>query len=88
MYYEHAHWKYKWDHSRIKPRVEKILAAFARKSKRKLKKLVSKTANTPAETAPAETVSELEVPASETFAEDILAEDTPADMVADGADKE
>ena len=40
------------------------------------------------ETAPAETVSELEVPASETFAEDILAEDTPADMVADGADKE
>ena len=88
VYYEHAHWKYKWDHSRIKPRVEKILAAFARKSKRKLKKLVSKTANTPAETAPAETVSELEVPASETFAEDILAEDTPADMVADGADKE
>ena len=88
VYYEHAHWKYKWDHSRIKPRVEKILAAFARKSKRKLKKLVSKAANTPAETAPAETVSELEVPASETFAEEILAEDTPADMVADGADKE
>lgn len=93
VYYEHAHWKYKWDHSRIKPRVEKILAAFARKSKRKLKKLVSKTAD-----APAKNASEMESPVSEatqeeTLTEELVAEDTlteeaSADMVADGADKE
>ena len=83
VYYEHAHWKYKWDHSRIKPRVEKILAAFARKSKRKLKKLVSKTAD-----APAKNASEMESPVSEATPEETLTEEASADMVADGADKE
>ena len=93
VYYEHAHWKYKWDHSRIKPRVEKILAAFARKSKKKLKKIVSRPADTPAKNA-----SEMESPVSEatpeeTLTEELVAEDTlteeaSADMVADGADKE
>lgn len=93
VYYEHAHWKYKWDHSRIKPRVEKILAAFARKSKKKLKKIVSRPAD-----APAKNASEMESPVSEatpeeTLTEELVAEDTlteeaSADMVADGADKE
>ena len=30
VYYEHAHWKYKYDHSRLKPHVDKLLAAIAR----------------------------------------------------------
>ena len=30
VYYEHAHWKYKYDHSRIKPHVDKMLAAIGR----------------------------------------------------------
>ena len=33
VYYEHAHWKYKYDHSRIKPHVDKMLAAIARLGK-------------------------------------------------------
>ena len=95
VYYEHAHWKYKWDHSRIKPRVEKILAAFARKSKKKLKAvthIVTKPDDTPEDT-PVENISEIETPASEITAEEIIpeeiiTEDASADMVADGADKE
>ena len=35
VYYEHAHWRYKYEHSRIKPRVDKVLAAFTRKKKKK-----------------------------------------------------
>lgn len=34
VYYEHAHWKYKYDHSRLKPHVDKILAAIARIGKK------------------------------------------------------
>ena len=30
VYYEHAHWKYKYDHSRIKPHIDKLLAAIRR----------------------------------------------------------
>ena len=30
VYYEHAHWKYKYDHSRLKPHVDKLLAALGR----------------------------------------------------------
>ena len=33
VYYEHAHWKYKYDHSKIKPHVDKMLAAIARVGK-------------------------------------------------------
>ena len=83
VYYEHAHWKYKWDHSRIKPRVEKLLAAFARKSKRKLKKIMAKSAAAPVETAPVETAPVETAPVEDAFAEEI-----PADVVADGADQE
>lgn len=30
VYYEHAHWRYKYDHSRLKPHVDKLLAAITR----------------------------------------------------------
>ena len=30
VYYEHAHWKYKYDHSKIKPHVDKVWAAIKR----------------------------------------------------------
>ena len=30
VYYEHAHWKYKYDHSRMKPHIDKLLAAIGR----------------------------------------------------------
>ena len=30
VYYEHAHWKYKYDHSRIKPYIDRALAAVGR----------------------------------------------------------
>ncbi len=35
VYYEHAHWKYKYDHSRLKPHVDKFLAAVGRIRKKK-----------------------------------------------------
>ncbi len=30
VYYEHAHWRYKYDHSRMKPHIDKLLAAIGR----------------------------------------------------------
>ena len=38
VYYEHAHWKYKYDHSRLKPHVDKLIAAMKRKGKDKKSK--------------------------------------------------
>ena len=35
VYYEHAHWKYKYDHSRLKPHVDKLIATLGRKGKDK-----------------------------------------------------
>ena len=35
VYYEHAHWKYKYDHSRLKVYVDKAMAALARLRKQK-----------------------------------------------------
>ncbi len=35
VYYEHAHWKYKYDHSRIKPHIDKVLVAISRIGKKK-----------------------------------------------------
>ena len=37
VYYEHAHWRYKYDHSKIKPHVDKMLAALVRTGKKKKK---------------------------------------------------
>ncbi|MBQ3507697.1 MAG: AI-2E family transporter [Clostridia bacterium] len=34
VYYEHAHWKYKYDHSRVKPHVDKLIAAIRRIGKK------------------------------------------------------
>jgi predicted PurR-regulated permease PerM len=31
VYYEHSHWKYKYDHSRIKPHIDKLLARISGK---------------------------------------------------------
>ena len=50
VYYEHAHWKYKYDHSRIKPHIDKMLAAIG------LAERIDQTDETPEPTAPAETV--------------------------------
>ncbi len=47
VYYEHAHWKYRYDHSRIKPHVDKLLAALARV----WKKLTKQDGESPADTA-------------------------------------
>ncbi len=38
VYYEHAHLKYKYDHSRLKPHVDKLIAAIGRKGKDKKSK--------------------------------------------------
>ncbi len=35
VYYEHAHWKYKYDHSRIKPHVDKLITTIRRVGKKK-----------------------------------------------------
>ena len=58
VYYEHAHWKYKYDHSRIKPHVDKLLAAIARIGKKDEAPAAS------AKEAPANTAENTEVPAS------------------------
>ena len=58
VYYEHAHWKYKYDHSKIKPHVDKLLAAIAR---------IGKKDEAPADMAeepPVDTVENAESPAS------------------------
>ena len=34
VYYEHAHWKYKYDHSRLKPHVDKLIASMTRKKRK------------------------------------------------------
>lgn len=65
VYYEHAHWKYKYDHSRLKPHVEKLLAAIRRIGK-------SKAAESPVEAA--------ESPVEAAKSPDEAA-DTPADTV-------
>jgi predicted PurR-regulated permease PerM len=59
VYYEHAHWKYKYDHSKIKPHVDKLLAAIVRLGQKK------ETAAPVGETPVSETPVE-EAPANET----------------------
>ena len=45
VYYEHAHWKYKYDHSRLKPHVDKALAAIGRIGKKKKAPAAEETAD-------------------------------------------
>ena len=71
VYYEHAHWKYKYDHSRLKPHVDKLLAAIARIGKKGEAPVAS------AEEAPADNAENTEAPASEeTDTEAVTPEDT------------
>ena len=83
VYYEHAHWKYKYDHSKIKPHVDKLLAAIARIGKKGEAPAAS------AEEAPADNAENTEAPASEeTEAEAVTPEGTaPEENSADGTEK-
>ena len=83
VYYEHAHWKYKYDHSRLKPHVDKLLAAIARIGKKN-----EAPANS-AQEAPADTAENTEAPASEkTDTEAVTPEDAaPEENSADGIEK-
>ena len=63
VYYEHAHWRYKYEHSRIKPRVDKVLAAFTRKKKKKAA-AATVVVDIPAEEIPAAEIPVDEAPAT------------------------
>ena len=76
VYYEHAHWKYKYDHSRIKPHVDKMLATLARVGKKK-------KANAKANQDPV-----AEAPVTEKPVSDTPVVETPADVATKGADQE
>ena len=76
VYYEHAHWKYKYDHSRIKPHVDKLLAAMSRSKK-----------NRPAAEAPVTETPVTETPAAEADAMAAVTADTAADGAADNSDE-
>lgn len=53
VYYEHAHWKYKYDHSRLKPHVDKVLNAIGRIWKKKAETADASAADASAATGPA-----------------------------------
>ena len=76
VYYEHAHWKYKYDHSRIKPHVDKVLAALSRKRKQK------KAADIPVNEAPVDAS-----PAEEPAAMAAVTAETAADETENGSDE-
>ena len=76
VYYEHAHWQYKYDHSRITPHVDKTLAALARVGKKK-------KANAKANQDPV-----AEAPVTEKPVSDTPVVETPADVATKGADQE
>ena len=54
VYYEHAHWKYKYDHSKLKPHVDKLLAAIGRMGQKQQEKKKAKAEKKQAETKQAE----------------------------------
>jgi predicted PurR-regulated permease PerM len=51
VYYEHAHWKYKYDHSKLKPHVDKVLSAIGRMGQTQKKKKKAKAEKKQAEKA-------------------------------------
>ena len=51
VYYEHAHWKYKYDHSKLKPHVDKLLAAIGRMGQKQQEKKKAKAEKKQAEEA-------------------------------------
>ena len=74
VYYEHAHWRYKYDHSKIKPHVDKMLASIAR---------LGKPDEAESEAAAAEAVESDSVESATAEPES-----APADKPADGTDGE
>ena len=51
VYYEHAHWKYKYDHSKLKPHVDKLLSAISRIGRKQQEKKKEKAEKKQAEEA-------------------------------------
>ena len=64
VYYEHAHWKYKYDHSKIKPHVDKLLAAIMRLGQKK--ETAAPVGETPVSETPVQETPANETPAEET----------------------
>lgn len=86
VYYEHAHWKYKYDHSRLKPHVDKLLAAIARIGKKD--KASADTARE-ASAAPTDEAPAGEMPISDASAEETpVTVDDPAEDTEESSDGE
>ncbi|MBR6782518.1 MAG: AI-2E family transporter [Clostridia bacterium] len=97
VYYEHAHWKYKYDHSRIKPHVDKVLATLSRKRRRKTAATAGTTdapvadateTETPKTDATETDATETNATIANTQAEDAPVSEAPTDTVTSGVDKE
>lgn len=66
VYYEHAHWKYTYDHSRLKPHVDKLVAAMGRIGKKKQEVKDTPSAEAQAEEpSSAESDADTDTPAGE-----------------------
>ena len=66
VYYEHAHWKYTYDHSRLKPHVDKLVAAMGRIGKKKQEVKDTQSAEAQAkETSSAESDADTDTPTGE-----------------------
>lgn len=66
VYYEHAHWKYTYDHSRLKPHVDKLVAAMGRIGKKKQEVKDAQSAEAQAEeTSSAESDTDTDTPTGE-----------------------
>ena len=66
VYYEHAHWKYTYDHSKLKPHVDKLVAAMGRIGKKKQEVKDTPSAEAQAEeTSSAESDADTDTPTGE-----------------------
>ena len=88
VYYEHAHWKYKYDHSKIKPHVDKMLAAFRRKRRKKAAAAKAPMADAPKTDAPKTETPETDTPIADMPVEDATTGEDAVDTVSSGADAE
>lgn len=89
VYYEHAHWKYKYDHSKIKPHVDKMLAAFRRKRRKKATAAAKASmADAPKTDAPETETPETDTPKADMPVEDATTGEDAVDTVSSGADAE
>ena len=71
VYYEHAHWKYKYDHSRIKRHVDKLLAAIGLVEKTDGQADTAPSAETAADAKEAEAAGQVEPETDGTLSEDL-----------------